>query len=143
MGEVMSTNVLGSKSIKNHKQKDANYLDPKNKRSVKNELYQLYIQEKLIHIEKYNELESQMNRLLELTKSYSKQIQEYKYKTQGLKDKVHKLENKINRFNKKDIKEERSDENPDNKEESDKYENPDKKDVNNNKEDLDQLLRKD
>lgn len=112
MGDVLSTfttgdvssNILGPKSIRNHKPKDFNYLDPKNSRNVKNELYQLYTQEKLIHIEKYNELDAQMNKLLEVTKLYSKQIRDYKDTVEGLKDKIRNLENKIESYSyKKEI----------------------------------------
>ena len=37
MGETMSVpSILGSKSVKNYKQKDINYLDPVNSRNNKN-----------------------------------------------------------------------------------------------------------
>lgn len=89
----MSTpSILGPKSIKNHKQNEVNYLDSKNSRTTKNELYQLYSQGKLIHTEKYTDLEDQLNKLLNLSKEYIKQIREQKETIDELRRKIEKLE---------------------------------------------------
>ena len=97
MGETMSIpTVLGPKSIKNHKVKDIDYLDPKHSRTTKNELYQLYSQGKLIHTEKYHELEDQLNKLLDLSKDYIRQIIEYKEDIASLQKKNKDLEYKCN-----------------------------------------------
>jgi hypothetical protein len=93
MGEAMSVpSVLGPKSVKNISIKTANPLDPKNARTTKNELYQLYSQGKIIHIEKYNELEEQLNKLLILSKEYIKEIKDYKIKIEDLENKISKME---------------------------------------------------
>jgi hypothetical protein len=79
MGTTDSKISIGTKSTKTQNDTDENidYKNEKNMRKAKNELYYLFLNDKLIHVEKIEEIQTEMDKLkkeFEIMKSENKEL---------------------------------------------------------------------
>jgi hypothetical protein len=100
MGQEQSL-YIGNRSLKNNILDDSeiDYKSPENKTKAKNELYSLFIDEKLVHITKIKEIDMEISKLHEEIYNLKKEIHGYKKLNKQEKIANNKIKNISDKLN--------------------------------------------